>query len=148
MADRLPPFPSLIDFRSPDECWPWLGHLTPDGYGVYGWYRAHRVSWETFKGQSAWRYIIRHSCDNPKCVNPAHLFIGTHADNVADRVLRDRSAKGEGNGRSKLTEAQVLAILSSPLDRFYLAGIYNISPDTVRKIRSGKLWKHLQHPPF
>lgn len=139
--ERRPDFLSLIGFRSPDECWPWLGQITPDGYGVYGWYRAHRVSWETFKGQSAWGHIIRHSCDNPVCVNPAHLFIGTHAQNVADRVERNRSARGERNGRAKLTADQAEAIRLSPLKIVELANLYSVSRRTVSKIKNGEMWR-------
>jgi hypothetical protein len=74
------------------------------------------------------------------------MLTGTHMDNVADRVERNRSARGEKSGRAKLTEAQAMEILASPYGNAYLAMVYNVSRDTVKKIRAGKLWKHLERP--
>jgi hypothetical protein len=138
----LPEFTKLIEFGAPDECWRWRGNYTTDGYGTYGWHRAHRKSWERFKGQSIrGRGIVRHSCDHRWCVNPAHLLIGDHSDNVRDRVERDRSAKGERNGRSVLTQAQVDEIRSSRLTRRELAEAYGVSARAISKIINRETWK-------
>lgn len=84
MAD----FWSRVDVRGPDECWPWMNAKTPNGYGtVYFGGRmvgAHRVSWELTHGPIPDGLFVLHHCDNPPCCNPAHLFTGTHTDNVRD----------------------------------------------------------------
>lgn len=87
--------------------------------------------------------VVRHTCDNPLCINPEHLVAGTHADNVQDRVERGRSAKGERNGRAKLTPAQVLEIRASSAPDLTLAQVHSVHPRTIAFIRSGQNWKHL-----
>jgi hypothetical protein len=104
----------------------------------------HRYIYELNYGPIPDGAIIRHSCNNPSCINPLHLKIGTHADNVNDRVVADRSAKGVRNGRSKLTEAQVLEIRSDTNTPLYeLAFMYNVSRKAISQIRKGNTWKHL-----
>lgn len=77
----------------PDACWPWTGALTRKGYGQVRWRgrrsRVHRVIAEHFIG-SVRGWIVRHTCDNPPCGNPAHLRLGTHADNTRDMLVRGR----------------------------------------------------------
>jgi len=80
------------------ECWPWLGAKTTGGYGIMSSrhgappYKAHRVSWALSTGSPIDSpVVIRHSCDNPVCVNPRHLLSGSHRDNVMDRVVRGRT---------------------------------------------------------
>lgn len=91
-------FWSRVDRRGPDECWEWRGHLNGDGYGLLSRgvgppIRAHRVSWEMHNGRPIpTGLIVRHSCDNPPCINPNHLLIGTRADNMADTMSRGRHA--------------------------------------------------------
>lgn len=82
-----------VDRREPDACWPWTG-ATIKGYGHSHWgrehYYAHRKSWELAFGPIPDGMVVRHRCDNPPCVNPAHLEVGTQADNVADMIARGR----------------------------------------------------------
>lgn len=87
-------FWSLVLKKSSQECWEWQGTKTSYGYGDMKSYpgerKTHRISWTIHNGQIPKGMIIRHSCDNPPCVNPAHLLIGTHANNVADKMARKR----------------------------------------------------------
>lgn len=129
-----------------DECWPWIGAVGKDGYGSFDGTQAHRMIYQALHGPLPPEVVVRHTCDNPPCCNPKHLITGSHADNVFDRVQRRRGAVGERSGRAKLTEDQAKEILVSPHGNSYLAMVYNVSRDTVKKIRSGKIWKHLERP--
>lgn len=118
-----------------------------DGYGGF-WlngksHPAHRISWEFTNGAIPGGKKILHTCDNPPCVNPSHLFVGTHADNVADRVSKGRSAVGERNGRSKLNEDEVKKIKTSSLKNRELAKIYSVDPRTIYGIKNSLTWKHI-----
>lgn len=86
--------------------------------------------------------ILRHNCDNPFCFNLEHLLTGSHADNVADRVKRNRSAIGEGNGRSKLTVNQVIEIIAdTTTSTIILARKYDVNSKVIKNIRDGITWK-------
>src|SRR5687768_2088481 len=113
LADR---FWEKVDKRSPNECWNWVAAREHFGYGrvrfAHTHLLAHRVSWELTFGLIPHGQFVLHRCDNPSCVNPAHLFLGSTADNVTDRNRKNRQArqKGEKNGGSKLTIAQIQEI--------------------------------------
>jgi hypothetical protein len=90
--------------------------------------------------------VVMHKCDNPLCYNPAHLFPGTHADNVRDKVEKNRQAKGEQNGRSKLTYEQVdeirkRLVLGEKGIQAQLAKEYKVDPKVISRIKYGKAWK-------
>jgi hypothetical protein len=96
-------------------------------------------------GQIPEGYVIRHKCDVRRCINPEHLIAGTHAQNVRDRVERKRSAIGERNGRSKLTEQQVKEIkYIKSLNNTILAYIYGVDRRVIRDIKTGRKWRHIQ----
>ena len=137
-------------------CWEWIS-TTKNGYGVFesgsitmvalkskkrG---GHQVSYEAYKGVIPKGLVVRHTCDNPLCINPDHLILGTQAQNVADREERGRrkNINGEQIGTAKLTENDVLAIRASDLSDAELASAYNVHKTTIWLIKSGKSWKHL-----
>lgn len=82
----------------PDECWPWTGRRGGRGYGRVGSCGAHRLAWELTNGAIPAGLWVLHRCDNPPCVNPSHLWLGTHADNMADMRAKGRSARGDRHG--------------------------------------------------
>lgn len=95
-------------------CWEWTGAFTGDGYGVIGvgrqkQRRVHRLAYQVFKGETPDGMFVCHSCDNPKCFNPDHLFLGTPKDNTADMIAKGRAVRLRGNNhpQSKVTEAGV-----------------------------------------
>lgn len=130
-------------------CWLWTG-LTVRGYGrIYEKsraIRAHRLSYELYKGPIPGGLVVRHTCDQPCCVNPHHLLLGTQADNAKDRGLRGRHAVGEKSGKAKLTEAQVREIRKLSREEISFALIakrFGVDQKTVRNIVRKKLWAHV-----
>jgi HNH endonuclease len=108
-------FWSRVDRRGPDECWIWIGSQLPKGYGTLscgpqGNFYAHRVSYELHIGVIPRGQFVLHRCDNPPCVNPRHLFLGSHRDNMRDMVAKERSQKGTRNPRNKLSPNDVIEI--------------------------------------
>jgi len=87
-------FMPKVSVRGENECWPWQGSKTPNGYGKFALpdrkVGAHRFAYEYFVGPIPDEYLVMHSCDNPPCVNPAHLLVGTNSDNMQDRYRKGR----------------------------------------------------------
>lgn len=142
-------FWSKVIIRSADECWEWQSGTSPEGYGVFRIngksQRAHRFAWFLHTGEMP-KLLILHSCDNPPCVNPAHLREGTDADNVKDKCQRKRQAKGESQGHSKLKESQVKEIIQAILEGKMLTQIaanYGVSANCVGSIKQKRNWTHL-----
>jgi hypothetical protein len=106
---------------------------------------AHRVAFAIANGGNFPDAHACHSCDNPPCCNPAHLWEGTHIENMADMMAKQRRNPpvGERNSCAKLTEKDVLLIRSLPNRDALLATRYGVLPDTIRKVRTGVSWKHL-----
>ena len=102
----------------------------------------HRHIYEECFGEIPKGMVIRHKCDNPLCINPEHLELGTQTDNINDMLSRGRKAKtnGENNGNAKLTKEQVLEIRKSTLSTRKIAKIYKVSQSTIRDIKSNKTW--------
>lgn len=128
-------------------CWNCTSHIIDkDGYircTRNGYKRLHRYMYAQKYGDIASSIILRHICDNPSCINPEHLLPGTQNDNIKDRVNRNRSAIGERNGRSKLTELQVIEIYNSNEMNSVLAKKYNVDSKVIYDIKHKNKWKYL-----
>ena len=126
-------------------CWQWRSHTDKDGYGLLPGNgratRAHRLSYEIHNGKILDGLIICHRCDNPGCVNPDHLFVGTQKDNAQDALKKRRHYVGEKNGRSKLTKEIVKEILHSSLSSQQLADKFGVTKRTINNAKRGKSWK-------
>lgn len=137
----------------PDDCWPWLASLNHHGYGrfkiaSYTSRHANRVAWViAHRVEPAPELVIRHSCDNPRCCNPAHLLLGTHADNAADKMQRGRwrggDMAGTRNPRCLLTMDQLAEIvrLLPTMPNTYIARRFPVGHSIISKIRTGNAWQ-------
>ena len=146
-------FISKIHIDEETGCWEWQGFKNIDGYGIFGvhWkrYRAHRIMFEHTHGSIPAGLILRHTCDNPSCVNPEHLIPGTKADNSRDMIERGRDYHPAGSGASKaiLSESDVLTIrelyATGQFTQQQIADFYNIAATTISDINTRKSWKHI-----
>lgn len=142
---------SKVIISGPDDCWVWTGYKSPKGYGQMKDEnnkvdRVHRIALRLSGVCVGFGTVVLHECDNPPCCNPAHLRIGTIADNTADMVLkkRNKGPSGESNSKSKLTHAQVTEIRNKYSDRKIstqeIAKIYGVSQPTISYILINKTW--------
>lgn len=133
------------------DCWPWTGpcNLTGHGRTHIGkkHHAAHRLAWELTHGPIPAGLVVRHTCDNPPCCNPAHLLLGTVKDNSRDMSERGRSVRGERNHRTKLTAEQVQAIraryATGEVSYGRLAREYGLSKAGVYNIVQRQVWAHV-----
>jgi hypothetical protein len=134
----------------PSGCWEWQGYCTRGGYGQTGSggkygkkLYVHRAIWEIVFGFIPERLCVLHKCDNPPCANPAHLFLGTKADNIADMVSkgRQRGPRGTQHGNAKLTWDQVHAIRVDGRTQLKIGKAYGINQTAVSAIKRGTRWK-------
>ena len=142
---RTVPFWSLVEKTS--TCW-LFQRIRVGGYGRYRscgrTFRAHRWAWTEANGPIPSGAVVMHICDTPACVNPAHLRIGTHAENVADRHHKGRSASGEAVGTTRLSnlDIQTIRLFCPPLAPVDVARHFHMSASGIRKIVRGLNWKH------
>ena len=140
-------------------CWEWTGSLS-NSYGamqVMGVQeKAHRVSFMLFNGPIPKNMLVCHSCDNRKCVNPSHLFLGTHHDNAMDRQAKGRSrggfvtghkmSVGSACGRSKLTEEDIpviRALLAEGKTAVSIGEMFGVNHSQISRIKTGERWTHV-----
>lgn len=139
------------------DCWLWTGCKTSFGYGAIRQggrngetLRTHRVSWELRNGPIPPGMIVLHKCDIPACVNPDHLRLGSHADNVKDKIAKGRARfghlPGEKHGSAKLTDALVRlarAFIADGISQISIAKSFGVSTATLNAAILGKTWKHV-----
>ena len=136
-----------VDRRGADECWIWRGRIRKN-YGEFQvtsggkkrTFRAHRVALGGLEPVFPQLFVCHH-CDNPGCVNPDHLFVGTQKDNAQDALMKGRHYVGEKNGRSKLTKENVKEILASDLNGKQLADKFGVTRSTINNVRRGDTWQ-------
>lgn len=130
-------------------CWLWTGFVTKKGYGSFSIdraghsSRAHRAAWAIYNGVIPEGLYVCHKCDNTSCVNPEHLFLGSHKENMADMRLKNRSARlyGSKNHSTSLSEDEVAHIRSGSMRQKDLAKMYSVHQSTISKIQHGKRWR-------
>lgn len=140
-----------VDKNGPSGCWLWTAHRNSLGYGKFSTkdkfgLLAHRVSWELINGPIAHGMCVLHKCDNPPCVNPAHLWLGTRGDNTADMISKGRLAVGRARKDAKLTDEIVDAIRKSSEPTRRLMEKYGASRAVISNARHGRSWKHVKTP--
>ena len=142
-----------------DSCWIWTGSSrTKKGYGMLQkiggskgkGMTAHRLSYQIHKGEIPESMVVMHSCDNPSCVNPDHLSVGTQSQNILEAIAKGRKVlpklphpSGIDHPFSKLTEENVHEIRSSPIMDTVFAKRFGVAPSTVRRARIGLAWGNL-----
>lgn len=143
----------FMQVKKTDTCWEWIGARDQDGYGIFKgevagvlFRRAHRFSLAYHTGDLLIGTQALHSCDNPCCVNPAHLRAGTPAENMAEKVAKGRCnvPKGAGNGQAILTDEQAAAILADPRPYAAIAADYGVSASTVGSLKQRLSWRHVE----
>ena len=127
-------------------CWNWTGTLTASGYGQVCTGRskhasAHRVAYSLFVGEIPKGLFACHRCDNRRCINPAHLFLGTAKDNADDMVRKGRQMRGESHYAAKLKTEQVDSIRADGREYREIAADYGVSHALVGHIKRGKAWR-------
>jgi hypothetical protein len=148
-------FWDVVNKAAADGCWEWTGRK--GGKLAYGRlkrngieYQAHRYSWEITNGPIPEGLFVCHHCDNPPCVRPDHLFLGTQADNLADRDAKGRAVywRGEKNAATKLTEEDIreirrLSQIHIETSQAALSRRFEVSPSLISQIVSGKAWGYV-----
>jgi hypothetical protein len=149
LADR---FWSKVDKSG--DCWEWTGALDKLGYGDFRQgqkhIKSHRVSWELANGKIPEGICVLHKCDNPPCINPSHLFLGTHADNMQDCTNKGRRSNppvrmGAGNNKAKLDNQKVLEIreVAGTMSNRAIAAKFNVDPSVIGDVIARRTWRHV-----
>ena len=141
-------------YQKSEGCWLWTAAKNRQGYGIFGigkkTYLAHRVSFEIHHRLDPGNFLVCHRCHNPSCVNPDHLYLGTHQDNFEDSrevILAARSQvpmQGENHPGAKLTwndVAQIRELLAMGVKQVDIARKFNVTPTNIGAIKKGKSWR-------
>jgi len=144
-------FWSKVDVRGEDECWDWQGQIgTTTGYGRFSLNHkdmgAHRMAWILAYGPIPEGKCVLHSCDNRPCVNKRHLFLGDKTTNMADKVKKDRQAKGEQMSQTRLTDKQALEIrrlYTNGYTQTQITKLFDVGTSVIHRIVHRQSWKHI-----
>ena len=136
-------------------CWEWTGKRQTGGH-KYGHqrlrkrsYLAHRLSWEVTYGPIPEGMLVCHACDNPPCINPSHLFLGSHSANLVDMHRKGRWTydpklrTGAANHQARLTDEKAIAIFNDPRSQEKIAKDYAVAQTTVSRIKRREAWRHI-----
>lgn len=144
-----------VNKKGEDECWNWNACIDNYGYGLQNCNgateRTHRLSWKIHNGEIPEGVDVLHRCDNRKCCNPKHLFLGTSLDNIKDMVAKNRQSKGESRPTAKLTTEVVNKIREKYNKRIKttsLAKEFNVSDSQIRFIVNNVYWKDNNYKPL
>jgi len=136
--------------KKTNNCWLWIASKRQGkramGYGQFETGYAHRASWEIHNGKIPSGMLILHKCDNPPCVNPDHLFLGTYQDNENDKKIKSRQARGCAIGSSKYNEIDILGVkllLALKHNQSKLSRLLGISQSHISRISKNETWSHL-----
>lgn len=157
LAGRLSPASAIVTFGIPEPntgCLLWSGPTQANCYGAIKcdgrWQLAHRVAYQLAFGPFPDELCVCHKCDTPGCIEPAHLFLGTNADNHRDKVNKQRQPRGETNGKAKLTANEVEAIrrlyATGKYSQADLARQYGLRRQSIDLIVTGVNWRHVGGP--
>lgn len=151
-------FWAKVNRRGRHDCWPWMGYRDHNGYGRFYFFGKHKAATHASiliatGALPPEGMFVCHHCDNRRCVNPSHLFLGTIADNNADRDRKGRGrwvkvpahvkARGSRHGSAKLSEHAIPAIQSDPRPQRAIAAEYGVSQSTIARIKAGRMWRHV-----
>lgn len=148
-------FWAKVDKRGPTECWLWTACCTGNGYGNFRLPGRRTVTSSRYAyllATKKWpgRYLVCHSCDTPRCCNPAHLWLGLPVDNTRDMLAKGRGRNGDRrgskNGNAKLTEEdihEIRRLIANGLNNTVIAARFGVVHGMISLIRLGKKWKHV-----
>lgn len=159
-SDRHDPiekrFWKRVQIGAPQDCWLWTGSVDDNGYGMLSsgtgdltstrQGRASRLSYEIANGPIPAGMVVCHHCDNPRCVNPSHLFLGSQSDNTRDMVAKRRQARGTRHSQVKLTEENIHEIrrrLLAGETQKTIAEHFHVDQSTISNIATGETWQHV-----
>lgn len=144
-------FLSKFNAVESEKCWEWSSTIESSGYGIFTFnkktYKSHRYSYEFYNKIAPLSLFVCHRCDNRKCVNPNHLFLGTHKDNMEDMAKKLRGTNGEKNTQSKLNTNDIISIRSAynnlDIKMSEIAEIYGVSKGAISFLVRGITWRHI-----